>query len=247
MPRDDEVAPSARILGSFEGRAEDFGFTEPPIPLRLKLVRSTSGWTLFLQPSAEVPVSKLVAWLPPQGLLRIEFGSRRVVRGDYRPLPRSWAQTFAGVELDVARLEPGGTASVTVTGTRRAIAAFARRLFGPEAPLELVKLHAVDPPATFLTLPQDDALRAAVTAGYYKIPRSLNLNELAEKLGISSASLSERLRRAEGHIITRYVDAGSASPWDEQTIFDAGEPDAVSADWPESASTLPPARRSSDR
>ncbi|HVM44630.1 MAG TPA: helix-turn-helix domain-containing protein, partial [Candidatus Thermoplasmatota archaeon] len=230
MPSPRESPP--RIMGRFVGRAEEFGFAVPPVPLRLKLLSAKTNWTLFLQSTPGLHPARIVEWLPTTGLLRIEFGSRSVMRADYRPLPEKWATTFQGVDLQVARLDPSGEASATVTGSRQRLAAFARRLYGPTAPLELVQLHAVDPPATFLTLPQDDALRAAVAAGYYRIPRALNLHELAQRLHISSASLSERLRRAEGRIITRYVEVGSTSPWDERTLFAA--PLAVpDVEWPE--------------
>jgi hypothetical protein len=233
-------------MGRFVGRADEFGFSPPPAPLRLKLVKAAASWTLFLQSTTGVPPAKIVEWLPAAGLLRLEFGSRHVIRADFQPLPEAWARSFQGVGLEFARLEPDGAASVTITGSRAALAAFARRLYGPTAPLELVQLHAVGKPLSFLTLPQDDALRAAVAAGYYRIPRALNLHELAHKLGISSASLSERLRRAEGRIISRYVDAGGASPWDEKTLFDAEPPDFASVEWPEAApptSAPPPPER----
>ena len=226
--------PPQRIMGRFVGRVDEFGFAAPPVPLRLKLLKVTTTWTLFLQSAPGVHPARIVEWLPTTGLLRIEFGSRSVIRADYRPLPATWARTFQGVDLQVARLGPDGEASATLTGSRQGLATFARRLYGPTAPLELVELHAVDPPATFLTLPQDGALRAAVAAGYYRIPRTLNLDQLAKKLGITSASLSERLRRAEGRIITRYTDAGSASPWDEETLFDHIPADLAAAEWPES-------------
>lgn len=238
MPRAHD--PPARIMGRFVGRVDEFGFAVPPAALRLKLLKAPASWTVFLQPASDVPVARIVEWLPTEGLLRIEFGSRRVIRADFQALPEAWARTFQGVTLEFARLESDGEASVTVAGTRSALAAFARRLYGPTAPLELVQLHAAKSPSAFLTLPQDDALRTAVAAGYYRIPRALNLHQLAKKLGISSASLSERLRRAEGRIITRYVEAGSASPWDEMTLFDETPPDVASAEWPEAPSNFPP-------
>lgn len=229
--------PPAKIMGRFVGRAEEFGFTVPPASLRFKLLKAPASWTVFLQSKSDLPVSKIVEWLPTAGLLRIEFGSHRVIRADFQPLPEAWARTFQGVTVDFARIEADGSVSATVTGSRHGLAAFARRLYGPTAPLELVQLHSVQPPVAFLTLPQDDALRAAVAAGYYRIPRKLNLHQLAKKLGITSASLSERLRRAEGRIISRYVDAGSASPWDEKTLFDEAPPGSDSIVWPESSST----------
>lgn len=237
---------AAKIIGRFAGRAEEFGFALPPATLRFKLLKTPAHWTVFIQTATPVPVAKLVEWLPSTGLLRMEFGSRGVVRADFMPLPEAWARTFQGVALDLARIEPTGEASVTVNGSRNGLATFARRLYGPTAPLELVQLHDAEPRDSFLTLPQDDALRAAVVAGYYRIPRALNLNELAKQLGITSASLSERLRRAEGRIITRYVDAGSAGPRDEQTLFDEEPVASAPIEWPEQGHASGPHPRVSE-
>lgn len=235
MPRTPE-SPD-RIVGRFVGRADALGFAIPPATMRLKLLQTNDHWTLFVQSADDVPASKIVEWLPNQGLLRLEFGSRHVIRADYQPLPEPWARAFKGVALDFARIDPAGESSVTVSGTRPALTAFARRMYGPTAPLELVELREAKARVTFLTTPQDDALRMAVASGYYRIPRALNLEELAKTLGITSASLSERLRRAEGRIITRYVDAGSASPWDEQTLFDSEPADFAAIVWPEPSSS----------
>ena len=220
MPRPDE--PKRRVLGRFHGRAEQLGLQAPKATLRLKLLRTADAgcWTLFVQTLGAESVPEAVRWLQLTSPLRLEFGSRNIVRADYDPLPAEVARAFAGVEMQFTRLEPNGDAVISVVGTRGGVAAFARRLYGPKAPLELVQLRGAEPPVRLLTTPQDDALRAAVAAGYYRIPRALNLEELARKLGITSGSLSERLRRAEGRIITRYVEAGGASPWDEKTLFD---------------------------
>ena len=219
-------------MGRFVGPAEEFGFAVPSASLRLKVVKAQEHWAVFVQSVVDVPAAQIVEWLPAAGLLRIEFGTRHVIRADFQSLPEAWLENFQGVALDFARVDADGKATVAVAGTRAALAAFAGRLYGPKAPLELVRLHAVEPPVSFLTLPQDRALRAAVAAGYYRIPRALNLNQLARTLGISSASLSERLRRAEGRIIMRYVHAGSASPWDAKTIFETA-PDLALVEWPD--------------
>lgn len=47
-----------------------------------------------------------------------------------------------------------------------------------------------------LTDPQREALEFAVTSGHYAVPRETSTIELAEELGISDQSVSERLRRA---------------------------------------------------
>ncbi|ELY67919.1 helix-turn-helix domain-containing protein [Natrinema versiforme] len=49
---------------------------------------------------------------------------------------------------------------------------------------------------TRLTPEQQEALEAALEYGYFEIPRSISMEELAEELGISHQALSERFRRA---------------------------------------------------
>ena len=46
-----------------------------------------------------------------------------------------------------------------------------------------------------LSRPQLDALRLAFNAGYFDIPRSATLDDLAAELGVSDNAVSERLRR----------------------------------------------------
>ena len=53
-----------------------------------------------------------------------------------------------------------------------------------------------------LTDEQYEALEVAVEYGYFEIPRRTTLMELSEHLGISHQSLSERLRRAQGALLT---------------------------------------------
>lgn len=64
------------------------------------------------------------------------------------------------------------------------------------------------------TAKQREALRRAFEAGYYEVPRRTTLAEIADELDISTAALSQRLRRG----LTRYVDVAdlrSGSAGDE--------------------------------
>jgi hypothetical protein len=60
-----------------------------------------------------------------------------------------------------------------------------------------------------LTDRQREALRTAYEMGHFKIPRTASLDEVAAELDISASSLSERLRRAQTHLIETTV----ASTW----------------------------------
>ncbi|MDZ7849667.1 MAG: helix-turn-helix domain-containing protein [Halodesulfurarchaeum sp.] len=53
---------------------------------------------------------------------------------------------------------------------------------------------------------QREALRAAVTHGYYETPREIDVAELAERLDVPRSTLAYRLRRAEAHVMGEHVD-----------------------------------------
>lgn len=56
-----------------------------------------------------------------------------------------------------------------------------------------------------LTPPQAEALRVASRRGYFEVPRRASLEDAAAELGISRQAFSERLRRAESHVIDYFV------------------------------------------
>ena len=58
-----------------------------------------------------------------------------------------------------------------------------------------------------LTARQEEIARIAFEFGYFEFPRRTPLNRLASQLGISSATLSEILRRAEKNILSRYFSS----------------------------------------
>ncbi|MUV90398.1 DNA-binding protein [Halapricum sp. CBA1109] len=64
-------------------------------------------------------------------------------------------------------------------------------------------------PGEGLTDRQQEALRIAYEMGYFDIPREASLDDIAAELDISPSSLSERLRRAQTHLIETSV----ASTW----------------------------------
>jgi predicted DNA binding protein len=64
-------------------------------------------------------------------------------------------------------------------------------------------------PGDGLTDGQREALRIAYEMGYLEIPRTASLDDVATELDITASSLSERLRRAQTHLIETTV----ASTW----------------------------------
>lgn len=66
-----------------------------------------------------------------------------------------------------------------------------------------------EPAGDGLTDRQEEALRIAYELGYFEIPRGVSLDGVADELGISAASASERLRRAQ----TRLLEETMAPTW----------------------------------
>ncbi|MFQ3295259.1 MAG: putative DNA binding protein [Halobacteriales archaeon] len=64
-------------------------------------------------------------------------------------------------------------------------------------------------PGDGLTDRQREALRTAYEMGHFEIPRKASLADVPGELGITPSALSERLRRAETHLIETTV----ASTW----------------------------------
>ncbi|MGM0371337.1 MAG: helix-turn-helix domain-containing protein [Halobacteriota archaeon] len=57
-----------------------------------------------------------------------------------------------------------------------------------------------------LTAKQHEALEGAVKAGYYGLSQDVSLEELAGDIGISTSALSQRLARAERHVLTQLFE-----------------------------------------
>lgn len=232
-PADPPLAQGGRAVASARLRTNvaSLGFTPPPVTLRLRLLEGPACWWLFIQAEGGSRLAPLVEWIEPWCPLRIEFGSRGMLRADFDPIPDDWLQRYGAVEIEALVLHPDGAATARIMGTHAALASFGRTLaMLAKVDVREVREAARDTP--LLTRAQDEALRAAVDAGYYRIPRPLNLHELAMKLHISPASLSERLRRAEGRVISHYTKEGAMTPWDARTLFDREPPSSLSGGRP---------------
>ncbi len=66
-----------------------------------------------------------------------------------------------------------------------------------------------EPVLESLTQKQHEAIEKAYTAGYFNWPRTSNANEMAERLGISSATFTQHLRIAERKVFERIFEGKS--------------------------------------
>lgn len=77
-----------------------------------------------------------------------------------------------------------------------------------------------------LTAKQYETIMVAYEAGYYDVPRRINLKDLAEQMGVSHQALSERLRRGHEALIANGlgIDEGERSPLSAVPRRSSGEP-----------------------
>lgn len=67
-----------------------------------------------------------------------------------------------------------------------------------------------DPILTKLTAKQTEILRVAVDLGYYEVPREKTLADIGDELGLTSATVSEHLRKVEATLVTHCLSGGAA-------------------------------------
>ncbi|MFP9190384.1 helix-turn-helix domain-containing protein [Natronosalvus vescus] len=92
-----------------------------------------------------------------------------------------------------------------------------RRTITPETALE--EVHAVDAGTRLLearrslTPTERETVTRAVTAGYYDVPRSMTLGDLADTLEVSDAAVSKTLRRAESKLLSASLADSRPPQW----------------------------------
>ncbi|MFC7196849.1 helix-turn-helix domain-containing protein [Halosimplex aquaticum] len=63
-----------------------------------------------------------------------------------------------------------------------------------------------------MTEPQQEALVTAHEMGYFDTPRTATMADVADELGVAPASLSERLRRAQNHLVAEFRRSSGIKP-----------------------------------
>ena len=198
------------------------GFGTPPFDMRLVVLPSEphgGGWTLLAH-SAPGKSATLARWLarhvPVTDVLIAPGLAPKVFRAAMAVLPPAWSAVASRVKVHNLVLAADGHAVWFVEGTRDEVWALAEHLEatqeGDGAPGAIrtgIRCRAVRGWGREATLSrrQSEALCTAVAMGYYEIPHRIDLRALAKASGVSLGSVSELLRRAEGAIITHYVDS----------------------------------------
>lgn len=114
----------------------------------------------------------------------------------------------AGVPLEMPFDIQDGTTTWELTTSTARLSAFGDALdeAGIDYDIEYVADAGSDEADRLLTPRQQEVLLAAVDRGYYATPRETTLTEVADDMGVSKATCSDVLHRAEGSIVGWFVD-----------------------------------------
>lgn len=193
------------------------GFSTPPFDIHMKLLSNAdSTWTLLAHAQAGT-ADLLTHWLrqhPGMDLAQAAPGiAPKLIRVETASIPAPWSTMIRILQVHHLTLTASGTASWFVEGTPDELEALVAH-FEAQAPtpdegpsMPLVHERVVNQSGAPLSHRQFEALASAVAHGYYEIPHRLDLRTLAQMNNVSLGSVSELLRRAEGAILTQYVDA----------------------------------------
>lgn len=96
---------------------------------------------------------------------------------------------------------------VEATATNEQLAAFAESLESAGLDYRIDRVSTTYGPGELLTDRQREVIEAAADRGYYDTPRGCTLTELAAELGIGKGTASRILHRAEGRIVSRFLEA----------------------------------------
>lgn len=184
------------------------GASPPPRPVTVQAVRSL-GRVGLLVSATGATWDEVREWVERDHPGNASFQRMgRIVRVDFRKAPAAWSALLDATSYHHAILTPDGLATLTLRGRRGQLhdllAGPLKVIPGARPDLRSVSTGGFER-GPQLTDRQRAALLAAHQAGYYRIPRPINLRRLARAQGISSPALSELLRRAERAIIDDYV------------------------------------------
>lgn len=152
------------------------------------------------------------------GLESFEVVERRPRTHEYILLvrQRNPASLRALVSLSAGRITPtapfrlnADSTTATFRGDEPALRRVLARLRKEEIPFRIVRASSrpvlADAPSTQLTTKQRDVLARAWALGFFAVPRRITLTRLARTTGQSPPALGKMLRRAEGHLVAKFL------------------------------------------
>ncbi|MCI4349701.1 MAG: helix-turn-helix domain-containing protein [Thermoplasmata archaeon] len=167
------------------------------------------------------------------GLERFELVERRPRTRDYILLVRQRNPPGLRELVDLAGGEIAPIAPfritesitiATIRGEETAIRRVIARLSKEEVPFRVLRTtsrpYLADPALAGLSGRQREVLERAWALGYYTIPRRITLARLSRLTGQSPPALGKMLRRAERHLVARFLAAESSVPDDRRPEVD---------------------------
>lgn len=114
----------------------------------------------------------------------------------------------AGIPLKTPFEITDGVSTWELTTSSARLSELGNRLTeaGIDFDIDYVRDEPADPADTLLTDRQREVVLTALKHGYYDTPRGATLTEVAEALGVSKATGSDVLHRAEGKILKWFID-----------------------------------------
>lgn len=198
------------VLVHLELSAEALGTDPPPSRTHIRAYKVPSGWVLLLW-APQGPTDAIRAWAKAKAPSEeIGFGEvgERIVALQCDALPPAWETLFGLFDAHHLIMGPGGSALTRIEGSRDEVGEFLGGLeldVKPES-VEVVPAAGDRIRDDVLTPRQEHALARAAALGYFDIPRRIQLDGLADRLGTSSSALSELLRRGQARLVTKYLD-----------------------------------------
>jgi len=195
---------------AFDVASASIGFPPPPFGVQLRPVPGSATWSISLGEGSG-HLGELVSWLETWRPKRVLVEDDETVRADLASAPAMLSWLPRNVDVASLAITREGAATLVVRGRDAAVRRFERMLRDSGARVASHRLPGRRPRVRpFLTPGQEEALRAAVEHGYYAVPRRASLRAIAQSLGVSASSLSERLRRAEARLVMRHVQGADA-------------------------------------
>jgi DNA-binding MarR family transcriptional regulator len=112
-----------------------------------------------------------------------------------------------------------GKLKISFLGSSRQVGDFLEKINAKGIRFKVVLLSdasfSPDSPLNRLTEKQREVLITAYKLGYYDIPRRINSDQLAEKLGIVNSTLVEHLRKAERRLLAQVLEQRNDFWYDE--------------------------------
>lgn len=226
MPRNVDDHVEAQV----ETRCTALGLDSPPSLCHLRLMALGPRWIVYLwNPEGHAPT--MAAWLREQGdFERLQHASarERVIVFETDRLPPLWERLTDLTADETMIIRADGSARIPLAGPRELVAEIFWAL-SEDAETDLASIRLTDEPGSeskLLSDEQQKMIQTAYEAGYFDVPRRIQLSDLAEKVSKSQGALSEMLRRAQRHIVGSYLDDQEEREGEEpdQPVERADEP-----------------------